>query len=1384
MKTKFYLALFILLAIAINSYSKSMSVLPFSAPASSVNVPVAGQLASLIDASEDSLIVTGPINTADFATIRNMPNLKYLNMEGAILVDSVIPDSRFQSRRNLQEIIFPKCWYRIGYAAFYDCTGLKKVTLNEGLQSIGNQAFSSCNALSELQLPSSLKTVGDYAFGYCQGLQNVTINAVTTGNYSFYDCNRLKQITFNEGVESIGYQAFYSCDSLTGSIVFPATLKTMGDYAFIYCGRLQEVTFNGGAIGYRAFRDCDGLKKATFNEGLESIGSETFQSCDNLGSSIVFPASLQSMGANAFQYCGRLQEVTFNGGALANYAFYDCNGLKKATFNEGVQSIGVEAFYACDSLAGSIVFPASLQSMGENAFRNCHALEEVNIKGGVLGNYAFYQLNGLKKATFNGGTIGYRAFYDCNNLETVTFNEGVVSIAGGAFQYCEKLGGSVVFPASLETIGDYAFQNCHRLTEVTFPNGASGSYAFYDCNGLKTVNFKEGVESLGVQAFYSNDALRGELIFPSTLKSIGSEAFGECYLLAVCRISATVPPVVGGPNFCGRDVATVFVPQGTGAAYRAADYWKTKNIVDGLVGVSITVELSEAGTMGEKILAQVPYLNLVNKLKVKGPMNDADFTQIKNVMTGLFSIDLSEATFTSIPNEVFRGKYGLYEALLPEGLLTMGDYAFSQTMVKKMVLPSTVTTIGHRCFYDCDGLFKVDFPEDLQAMGTEAFRSCDCLDSVRILPGLTTIPEHCFRECTSLKEVSLPNTLLTIAYCGFYSASGLESIVLPESVTYIGESAFSECHSLNNVVLPANLQTLWNYGFYNTQIASITLPASLTSLGYNVFTGALKKITCMQPAPPILTDDPFVNVTKASCELVVPSWSVNSYKLANIWCNFYPVSTYDAAAIKYLTVRGELALPDSARPTNKPIVSVLQNGKLSVRGEEAFSMNKFIQWHRLSYNYWNNNEESIYTSLVNESAAMRADTVCFTMTATRHKWYFISFPFDVKVSDIQVTTDAVFVIRKYDGLNRASKGVGSNWKAMTADSTLLANQGYIIQFDRDVDKFVVPALDNQNKNKLFTNVTAQIPLAEYPAAFTHNRSWNFVGNPFPCYFDINYIEFNAPITIWNGTSYIALSLVDDQYVLKPMQAFFVQKPLETPTIGFLPVGRQTVVTHIDRGVGAMLSMGSIEGRALYNLTLSNETYSDQTRVVINPQASLAYEITTDASKFMSDNNAVPQLFSIDDQGIALAINERPYASGIVKLGVYVGTEGTYTLALSNEPTQKVILIDKLLNTETVLTADGYLFTAAVGSYTDRFELKFEDVTTAASDDKIVKSEVYAQEDKIVVVAEGGSKIALYTETGILKSELVAQGSRTEIVVEPGVYLVQVNGEIFKVVVTR
>lgn len=70
-----------------------------------------------------------------------------------------------------------------------------------------------------------------------------------------------------------------------------------------------------------------------------------------------------------------------------------------------------------------------------------------------------------------------------------------------------------------------------------------------------------------------------------------------------------MPPVVGGPNFCGRDVATVFVPQGTAATYRAADYWKTKNIVDGLVGVSITVELSEAGTMGEKILAQVPYLN-------------------------------------------------------------------------------------------------------------------------------------------------------------------------------------------------------------------------------------------------------------------------------------------------------------------------------------------------------------------------------------------------------------------------------------------------------------------------------------------------------------------------------------------------------------------------------------------------------------------------------------------------------------------------------------------------------------------------------------------------------------------------------------------------------
>ena len=157
---------------------------------------------------------------------------------------------------------------------------------------------------------------------------------------------------------------------------------------------------------------------------------------------------------------------------------------------------------------------------------------------------------------------------------------------------------------------------------------------------------------------------------------------------------------------------------------------------------------------------------------------------------------------------------------------------------------------------------------------------------------------------------------------------------------------------------------------------------------------------------------------------------------------------------------------------------------------------------------------------------------------------------------MQVDNDALFVIRYYDGKARANGETG-NWKDVPADGTLQAGTGYIIQANKQT-QLTLKAINNDNKNRLFSGNALKRTLNEYASEFAHNASWNFIGNPYPCFYDIYYMDYISPITIWDtrNRTYTAVSTEDDSYILSPMQAFFIQKPVEMKEISFSAEGRQ------------------------------------------------------------------------------------------------------------------------------------------------------------------------------------------------------------------------------------
>jgi hypothetical protein len=151
------------------------------------------------------------------------------------------------------------------------------------------------------------------------------------------------------------------------------------------------------------------------------------------------------------------------------------------------------------------------------------------------------------------------------------------------------------------------------------------------------------------------------------------------------------------------------------------------------------------------------------------------------------------------------------------------------------------------------------------SIGVSAFRWCESLTSIELPASLKTIGESAFLWCKSLTSIELPASLKTIGNEAFYKCTSLKSIELPTSLTEIGESAFYGC----------------------TSLTSIDLPASVTSICGRAFKGctSVDFITCERTTPPTIESSTFEDDNILA--IYVPSKSVDAYKRANVWKEYY-----------------------------------------------------------------------------------------------------------------------------------------------------------------------------------------------------------------------------------------------------------------------------------------------------------------------------------------------------------------------------------------------------------------------------------------------------------------------------------------------------------------
>lgn len=788
----------------------------------------------------------------------------------------------------------------------------------------------------------------------------------------------------------------------------------------------------------------------------------------------------------------------------------------------------------------------------------------------------------------------------------------------------------------------------------------------------------------------------------------------------------------------------------------------------------VEVNLETPGSLGVEILYQVNVLSDVTHLRVSGAMNTNDWSTIKNI-SGLQQLDLSKASTEAIPENQFEGRTAINTITFPPELKTIGDYAFSKSGLKEALIPTSVEYIGNYAFNNCTGLTTVEFDKGslLSELGENVFYGCNALKAIAIPDGITRIPFQAFRDCQNLESVKLPSNLKEIRSHSFYDTKKLSLIDLPESLGYIFDYAFGES-GLQGIVIPNGVYEIGQCAFRHcNNLTEVVLPGSVSNYNNLQFYDckALTKITCRAATPPSVSGG-FDGITFSTMTLCVPDFAVVNYKLHSFWMKCGTIE--GGVKSDSWDLFSELTLSNGRRIEGTPGINMRAGSKLSVGGVAPMPIADMTLNTNLR-----DSKSFAYPQIINGSAAMTAKSVKTVVSLLANKWYFLTMPYDVAVSAItHSNSSASIAIRYYDGATRAANGKGG-WTSVPADGTLKAAQGYIIQTNKE-GSIAFHASGDLSATIFTPNaITTKLNLNE--AEDAAHAGWNLIGNPWQSYYDMHYSMLTSPITVWNHSNnrYDAYSLIDDDVVLAPNQVFFIQATKDIQEIEFGTSGRQ-FTTEISRAETRSTS-GS---RAICNLELEMNGMTDHTRIVINEGASEGYEPQRDASKFFSENEDVPQLYTVSADGDRLAINERPQNDGAVKIGFYAPSAGEMELSFRDIPGTATLTDRANGNDIKISTGDTYTFSAEEPGFNDDRLVITLNASTSAVD-------VMEYSDPVAISCNGNTiristaketNVTIVTIEGLTEVNDIVNGEDAEYELPAGIHIVKAGTKTVKCII--